>query len=157
MSRSDTCYIHINKNNRITCSIVYSTDQEGTHMYNIEWHAVDLYSCHHLDKTQDILTRNTLFPFARNHVRFVFDGLILFSLTPINHKSLGVTFIQTSNRDVVATEDKSVFSGFPQLVKEFSAAESNFLNFSNTTRLITQLIKRLTRMVITKVMALMAI
>jgi len=37
-------------------------------------------------------------------------------------------------------------------VKKISAAESNFLNFSNTTRVITQVIKRLTRMVITKVM-----
>jgi len=66
--------------------------------------------------------------------------------------SLGVTFIQKSNREIVATEDKSVFSGFHQLVKKISAAESNFLNFSNTTRVITQVIKRLTRMVITKVM-----
>jgi len=52
-----------------------------------------------------------------------------------------------------ATVDKSVSLGFHQLVKQFSAAESNFLNFSNTTsRVITQVIKSLTSMVITKMM-----
>jgi len=39
-------------------------------------------------------------------------------------------------------------------VKEISAAESNFLNFSNTTRVITQVVKRLISMVITKAMTL---
>ena len=105
------------------------------------------------DKTQlDILlTRNTLF---LAHVTILdLSQMVSFfshSHSPLNHKPLGVTFIQMSNRD--GTVDKSVLSGFHQLVKEFSAAESDFLNFSNTTRVITQMIKRLTRMVITKVM-----
>jgi len=82
-------------------------------------------------------------------------GLILIvvspSISPLIHDSLGVTFLQMSNRD--ATVDKSVSLGFHQLVKQFSAVESNFLNFSNTTRrVITQVIKILTSMVITKVM-----
>jgi len=72
-----------------------------------------------------------------------------------------VSLLYKFSNTEAATEDKSVFSGFHQLVKDFSAAESNFLNFSNSTRLITQVIKRLTSMVITKVitrsMASMAI
>ena len=56
-------------------------------------------------------------------------GLILIifshSLSLLIHiMSLGVTFIQMSNRDATVI-DKSVFLGFPQLVKQFSAVESD--------------------------------
>ena len=56
-----------------------------------------------------------------------------------------------SNRDEIA--DKHVFLGFPQLVKQFPAAESDCLNFSNTTGAITQAIKRLSSKVTTPVVA----
>ena len=115
-------------------------------MYNTERHTVDLYSCQQhvvvvvgqntrilslfLGKTQDILlTRNTLLTFA--HATMLdLSWIVSFfyrSLSPINQKSLGVTFIQ--NRETVATEEKVFSQDFLNWWNSFQQQNPTFWTF----------------------------